>query len=107
MPYAIIETGSKQLRVEPNAVIEVEKIPLPENTKEICLDKVLLLNDGETIRVGTPWVSGVKVLCDCLGQFRHPKVISFKYRRRKASRRKRGHRQEFLRLLVKEIKVEK
>lgn len=101
--YAIIETGSKQYRVEPKAVIEVELLDLPEKTKEVSLDKVLLIRDGEKLLVGNPHLKGARVLCDYLEEFRAPKVIAFKYRRRKASRRKRGHRQEYCRLLVKEI----
>ena len=103
--YAIIETGSKQYVVEPNAIIEIEKLSLPENEKEVVLDKVLLVSEGEKCHIGTPWVAGAKVLCESLGNFRAPKVISFKFRRRKASRRKKGHRQDLLRLRVKEIKV--
>jgi large subunit ribosomal protein L21 len=104
--YAIIEAGSKQFRVEPNTVLEIEKQFLPENQKEVFLDKVLFLRDGEKIQVGTPWVAGAKILCDFLGNDRASKVISLKFRRRKASRRKIGHRQEFSKLLVKEIKME-
>ncbi len=103
--YAIITTGSKQYRVEPKDVIEVEKLSLPENQKEISLNQVLFIRDGEKFHVGNPEVKGASVLCDYLGEFRGPKVISLKYRRRKASRRKKGHRQDLVRLLVKEIKI--
>ena len=103
--YAIIESGSKQYLVEPNAVIEIEKLPLPEKGKDILLDKVLFFKDGEKCQVGTPLISGAQVVCENLGEFRGPKVISFKFRRRKASRRKKGHRQDLLRLRVKEIKA--
>ncbi len=103
--YAIVESGSKQYLVEPNAVIEVEKFALSEKGKDVLLDKVLFFKDEEKCQVGTPWISGAHVLCESLGDFRGPKVISFKFRRWKASRRKKGHRQELLRLRVKEIKI--
>ncbi len=103
--YAIIETGSKQYRVEPNAVIEVEKIAVPEKRKTVSLDKVLLVHDGTKAHVGTPVLKGASVVCDYLGETRGPKVISFKFRRRKASKASRGHRQNLTRLLVKDIKL--
>ena len=105
--YAIIETGSKQYRVEPNGMLEIEKFEIPEEPKEISLDKVLFLRDGENVRVGSPFIPGARVVCDYLGLFRAPKVISLKYRRRKASRKKHGHRQELMRLRVREIVVSK
>ena len=103
--YAIIETGSKQYRVEPKTILEVELLERPEGKGQIELNRVLLVHDGQKLQVGNPTVPGARVICDFLGEFRGPKVISFKYRRRKASRRKKGHRQDFSRLLVKEIKV--
>ena len=57
------------------------------------------------MKVGTPVISGAKVVCENLGEFRGPKVVHYRMRRRKSSRRKQGHRQDLLRLLVKEIKV--
>ena len=103
--YAIIETGSKQYLVEPASIIEVEKLDLLANQKEVALDKVLLVCEGEKLQVGTPWVEGAKVICDYEGDFRAPKVISFKFRRRKNSRKIKGHRQDLTRLRVKEIKL--
>jgi len=101
--YAYIESGSKQFRVEPNQKIEVECLNLQENQKEVILDKVLLVRKGENIKIGTPHLSDTKVVCEYLEDFRAPKVITLKYRRRKNSRRIRGHRQNYSRLFVKEI----
>ena len=101
--YAIIETGSKQYRVEPKQVLEIELLELPENPKEVSLEKVLLVRNGDKVKIGNPLVSGAKVVCDYVGEIRGPKVINFKYRRRKASRRKKGHRQDLIQLVVKEI----
>ena len=103
--YAIVETGSKQYRVEPKDIIEVEKIKVPDGQKEVVLEKVLFAEDDGKIHIGTPWLKKAKIICELLGNFRDKKVISFKYRRRKASRRKRGHRQELSKLLVKEISL--
>ncbi len=105
--YAIIETGSKQYRVEPKDVIEVEKLFVAEGKKEVALDKVLLVSDGKSIHVGNPVVSGAKVICDYVGETRGKKVVAFKFRRRKNSRRKQGHRQDFSKLVVREIQFEK
>lgn len=101
--YAVVLTGSKQYRVEPNSLIEVEKIELPQERREVILDKVLLVRDGEKVQVGTPWVEGAQVVCLHEGDFRSKKVISFKFKRRKATKRKVGHRQSLTRLRVKEI----
>ena len=103
--YAIVETGSKQYRVEPKSVIEVEKLKLPEAGKEVHLDRVLLVSSGKDVQVGNPVLKGASVICELVEEFRAPKVISFRFRRRKASRRKKGHRQTLVRLLVKEIKT--
>ena len=103
--YAIVETGSKQYRVEPKTILEIEKFPVAEGQKEVALDKVLFIRSGENIQVGTPTVQGAKVICDFLGEFKAPKVVSFKFRRRENSRRIKGHRQPLIRLLVKEIQT--
>jgi len=103
--YAIIETGSKQYWVEPKQVIEVELLGVAEGQKEVILDQVMLVQDGGQVKVGTPVISGAKIICENLGEFRGPKLVHYRMRRRKASRRKRGHRQDLLRLLVKEIKI--
>ena len=105
--YAIVETGSKQYRVEPKSVLEVELFPVAEGQKEVALDKVLFVRSGENIQVGNPTVQGAKVICDFLGEFKAPKVVSFRFRRRKNSRRIKGHRQQLVRLLVKEIQIGK
>ena len=103
--YAIIETGSKQYRVEPKSVIEVEKLEIPEGQKEVTLDKVLLVRKGEDLQVGAPYLKGASVLCDFLGAVKADKVIHFRFRRRKNSRRKHGHRQQLTKLVVKEIRL--
>ena len=103
--YAIVETGSKQYWVEPKQVIEVELLGATKGKKEVVLDQVLLVQHEGALKVGTPVVSGAKIVCENLGEFRGPKLVHYRMRRRKASRKKQGHRQDLLRLLVKEIKI--
>lgn len=103
--YAIVETGSKQYWVEPKSVLEVELLEGAEGQKEIVLDRVLFYTDGTKTSIGAPALKGAQVICENLGTMRTPKVIHYRMRRRKASRRKHGHRQTLLRLQVKEIKA--
>lgn len=105
-PYAIVQAGGKQFRVEPSQVIDLERLSPTKAEKEIVLDKVLLVGKGKTVEVGSPFVKGAKVLCEYLGEVRGEKVISFKIRRRKNYRRKIGHRQIFSQLRVKEIQFQ-
>src|SRR3989338_639100 len=101
--YAIIETGSKQYKVAKNDTIEVEKLDMGK-AKEIKLDKVLFISDKKDTAIGSPYIKGAHVVCDYLGETRAKKVISFKYRRRHASSKKKiGHRQNYVTLKVKEI----
>ncbi len=100
--YAIVQSGARQYWVAENDVIEVEKLTF-ETGKELALEQVLLVsNEGQT-RFGNPFVSGVKVRCEVMGDERQPKVINYKYRRRKNSRRKKGHRQTMTVLKIKAI----
>ena len=101
--YAIIESGAKQYRVEANSILDVELLGVEEGKKEVTLDKVLFVREGEKVTVGTPLVENAKVVCDFLGDVKGKKLISFKMRRRKNSRSKIGHRQQYSRIQVKEI----
>lgn len=100
--YAIIETGAKQYKVQKDDVILVEKIDTKEG-KEVKLGKVLLVKEGNSFHVGTPYIEGASVTCDVLGIERQPKVVAFKFKRRKSEKKKIGHRQDLLRLKVKSI----
>ena len=92
--YAVIKTGGKQYRVEPGATIRVEKLD-GDAGGALEFTDVLLVADGDNIRVGTPNVDGAKVVGEIVGQGRGPKLIVFKFRRRKGYRKKTGHRQPF------------
>lgn len=102
MQYAIVETGGKQYKVAQGDTILVEKIGAEKGTS-LNLEKVLLVNDGKKIHIGTPYLTGSKVICEVLGLAKGEKVVSFKYRRRKGYRKKIGHRQQLTRLKVKEL----
>jgi len=103
--YAIVETGAKQYKVSKGDVFEVEKIG-SKHGKEVKLDKILFVSDKKDVSIGKPYVKGASLVCAVLGERRGKKTISFKYRRRHASsRRKIGHRQTYTVLKVKEIDV--
>lgn len=102
--YAIIEVGAKQYNVKKGDIIDVEKQEVKEG-KEFALNKVLLVSKDKKLEVGQPYLKDVKVEAVVLGQVKGKKVISFKYRRRKSSHWKKGHRQQFTRLKIKDIVV--
>lgn len=90
--YAVIETGGKQYRVEPNQLIRVEKLDNQEGSI-VKFDRVLARHDGQQLKVGSPVVAGATVTGKVVKTGKAPKVLVFKYRRRKDYHRKRGHRQ--------------
>ena len=100
--YAIIKTGGKQYKAEQGGIIKVEKLNV-EPTKEITLEEVLLLSDGQDVKIGRPHIDGAKVICEVVSQIKDRKVIAFNFMRRKGSKTKKGHRQLLTRLRVKEI----
>ena len=99
--FAVIKTGGKQYRVAEDQMLEIEKIQ-GEPGQIIQLGDVLMLG-GDQPKFGTPTISGASVAAEVLSQGRGPKIIAFKKRRRKNSRRKRGHRQEFTLIRITEI----
>ena len=99
--FAVIKTGGKQYRVAEDQMLEIEKIQ-GEPGQIIQLGDVLMLG-GDQPKFGAPTISGASVAAEVLSQGRGPKIIAFKKRRRKNSRRKRGHRQEFTLIRITEI----
>src|SRR5947209_7832265 len=99
--FAVIKTGGRQYRVVPNDVLEIGKIAGDVGTI-VQLGEVLVLG-GDTPVLGVPTVAGATVAAEVLDHKRGPKVISFKKRRRKNSRRKRGYRDEITVLRITEI----
>jgi large subunit ribosomal protein L21 len=101
MMFAVIKTGGKQYRVAEDQLLQIEKIK-GEPGEIVQLSEVLMLG-GETTQLGAPMIAGASVAAEVIEQGRGAKVIAFKKRRRKNSRRKRGHRQEFTLLRITEI----
>lgn len=99
--YAIIETGGKQYRVEEGDVIDVELLTTQEGEK-VEFNEVLFLNDGNGAQVGTPHLKCI-VQGEVIGMTKGPKVVAFKYKRRKSYRRKVGHRQRYSRVKITTI----
>lgn len=92
--YAVIQTGGKQYRVSEGDTLRVEKI-VAEEGASIDFDKVLLVADGDDVKVGKPFVEGGKVSATVQGHGRGKKVRILKFRRRKHHLKRQGHRQSF------------
>ncbi len=99
--FAVFKTGGKQYRVAAEDVLKIEKVK-GEPGEIVEFGEVLVVG-GDSIALGAPTVAGATVAAEVLDQARGPKIIAFKKRRRKNSRRKRGHRQEFTLLRITEI----
>ena len=99
--FAVIRTGGKQYRVAAEDVLKVDKVE-GEPGEIVQFGEVLVVG-GDNVTLGVPTVAGASVAAEVLEQGRGPKVIAFKKRRRKNSRRKRGHRQEFTLVRMTEI----
>lgn len=102
--YAVVATGGKQYKVEAGEVLRVEKLA-GEVGSTVAFDKVLLLSDGETVKIGRPAVEGVTVHGQIVAQDKSKKIIVFKSKRRKGYRRKKGHRQPFTAVRIDRIEV--
>jgi large subunit ribosomal protein L21 len=100
--YAVIKTGGKQYRVAADEVLTIEKVA-GEAGATVEFTEVLMVAGSADPKIGKPTLSGAKVTAEVVEQGRAPKVIAFKKRRRKNSRRKRGHRQEQTTVRIKEI----
>ncbi len=92
--YAVVKTGGKQYRVSAGDKLRIEKLPGNVGT-EVMLDQVLLVGEGEALKVGTPVLKGASVKAKVVSHGLGDKVMIFKLRRRKNSKRRRGHRQGY------------
>ena len=99
--FAVIKTGGKQYRVAAEDMIKIDKVRADPG--EIIQFREVLVVGGDNVTLGTPTVSGASVAAEVLDQGRGPKIIAFKKRRRKNSKRKRGHRQELSVIRITEI----
>ena len=104
MTYAIIETGGKQLRVEPGRFYDIELLHVDENA-EVTIDKVLFVNNDGDVSIGQPLVAGATVTGTVMRHFRGRKVLVYKMKPKKKTRKKRGHRQEVTRFMIDSISL--
>ncbi|MBX9683843.1 MAG: 50S ribosomal protein L21 [Hyphomicrobium sp.] len=100
--YAVIKTGGKQYRVAKDDVITIERLAGDPGIK-IEFAEVLMIGSDAGVKLGSPNVSGAMVLAEMVGHTRGPKLIAFKKRRRKNSRRKKGHRQDLCKVRITSI----
>jgi large subunit ribosomal protein L21 len=92
--YAVIKTGGKQYRVADGEKLKIEQLPA-EVGAEITLDQILMVGEGESVKIGTPFIDGASVRATVLSQGRHDKIRIFKMRRRKHYQKHQGHRQNY------------
>jgi large subunit ribosomal protein L21 len=100
--YAIIETGGKQYKVAEGVVLKVEKLAGTAGDK-LTLDQVLMIQDDNGTKIGTPVVPGAQVIVEVIEQGRERKIDVFKFKKRKNYRRHQGHRQAFTKIKVEKI----
>ncbi|MBP9712695.1 MAG: 50S ribosomal protein L21 [Sterolibacterium sp.] len=100
--YAVIKTGGKQYRVAAGEKLKVEQIPADVGA-EITLDQVLMVGEGESVKIGTPLITGAKVTATVISHGRGPKIKIFKMRRRKHYQKHQGHRQNYTEIQISGI----
>ena len=100
--YAVIRDGAQQYIVRPGDLVKLAHRDLPEGAS-VDLGDVLLLGDDDNVQVGAPHVPNVKVRGTVAGEVKGDKIVIFKYKRRKDSRTKKGHRQKYTAVRIDEI----
>lgn len=100
--YAVIEVGGKQYKVSEGDVVFVEKLEAEEG-KKVKFDNVLMIADGEKVKVGAPVLKGAKVEASVIGHGKGKKVLVFKYKAKKNERKMRGHRQPYTKVIIEKI----
>ncbi|WP_028293405.1 50S ribosomal protein L21 [Oceanobacter kriegii] len=100
--YAVVATGGKQYRVEEGQTLKVEKLEVATG-EAVELDKVLLIGNGDDVKIGAPVVEGAKVTAEVVTHGRHKKVKIMKFKRRKHHMKQAGHRQWFTELKITSI----
>jgi large subunit ribosomal protein L21 len=103
--YAIVQTGGKQYKVEPGDYIKVEKLG-GETGDQVDLDRVMAVSTSDGIDVGAPFIEDARVRATILRTARHRKIVVFKKKRRKAYKKKQGHRQWYTLLRIEDIHPE-
>ena len=100
--FAVVQVGNSQYKVSEGDVIKANRLDY-EKGQSIVLDKVLLYSDGKNVKLGTPYLKDVEIKAEVLNQMRAPKVIAYKYRKRKDSARTHGHRQDLTAVKIAKI----
>ena len=103
MSFAIIQTGGKQYKVKAGEILKIEKIEKSKPHSKIEFKEVLAYGDDKTIELGSPVVTGAKVEADIIKNSKDRTILIFKKRRRKNSRRKNGHRQQYSLIKIEKI----
>ncbi len=103
-PYAIVETSGQQFWPEPNRYYDLDRIQ-GDVDQTVTLDKVLLIKDGNGTTLGKPFIKDARVELKIMAQRRGQKIIVYKMRPKKKTRRKNGHRQELTRVMVQSISI--
>ena len=103
MSFAIIKTGGKQYKVKTGEIIKIERLEDSKPESKVEFKEILAYGDDKTIELGEPTISGSKVEADLLKNSKNRTVLIFKKRRRKNSRRKNGHRQQFSLIRISKI----
>ena len=103
MTYAVIQTGGKQYKVKASEILKIEKLENPKPESKIEFKEILAYGDDKTIEVGAPFVDGAKVEAKLIKNGKNRTVLIFKKRRRKNSRRKNGHRQQYSLIKINKI----
>ncbi len=101
--YAIVEDSGTQFRVEEGQVLDVDLRGLEEGADTIEFDKVLLLSEGNDVKIGAPVLEGVKVVAKIQDEIKAPKIDVVNYIRRKGHLTRKGHRQRYLRVKIESI----
>ena len=104
--YAVIEAGGKQHKVELGQVLEVDFME-EESGTDYAFENVMLYVDGDEVQIGQPYIENAKVVAEIVDEVKGDKVTILRFRRRKHSMRKIGHRQKYTQIKIKEIKVGK
>ncbi|MDE1919889.1 MAG: 50S ribosomal protein L21 [Candidatus Omnitrophica bacterium] len=102
--FAVVQVGNSQFKVSEGDCIQANRLDF-EKGQSIVLDKVLLYSDGKDVKLGRPYLKDVQVQAEIVGQTRAPKVVAFKYRKRKDSARTHGHRQDLTTVKIAKISV--
>lgn len=104
MAFAIVETGGKQYKIAEGDVFKIEKLKDHKAGDSVVFDKVLVLDDGKTTKIGTPYINGASITVDLLEEGKGKKIHILKYKAKSRYKRRLGHRQPFAKVEVKNLK---